>query len=507
MHKFIFEGSHMKKSLLALALTASTAMPVAAEQFNFSNATTSDADTLVLFTHEKQDENVFSNYPFARQLNQAIAANEFSGKFATKLEVVAPQNSIYKRVMVIGLGDDNSLTQSELTKLGGKLSGMLEQKYIKNIAVDASSFASSDLAQLAHGINLRAYRFDKYQKEKREEKAFTFISTNANTAKQEYAHLANIEKGVFLARDLISEVATEMTPVDFANEAKKLKKIGVEVSVLTPKEIKELGMGALEAVGRGSNEGSRLVVAHYKGSDDAPIALVGKGITFNSGGYSIKTGSSIARMKSDMAGAAAALGTVKALALNEAKVNVVAVMGMAANMVSESSVAPGDVVRTAAGHSVEILNTDAEGRLVLSDALWYARTQFKPQVMVDIATLTGSKVRAVGNRYAAVFSDDDSLVESLTVAGKQVNENLWRLPLGYKDMLKSPIADFANIGSGGPGATTAATFLQQFVGDTKWAHIDIAGNALASSAKNEVPKGGTGYSVRLLTQWVENQVK
>jgi leucyl aminopeptidase len=212
-------------------------------------------------------------------------------------------------------------------------------------------------------------------------------------------------------------------------------------------------------------------------------------------------------MKSDMAGAAAALGTVKALALNEAKVNVVAVMGMAANMVSENSVAPGDVVRTAEGHSVEILNTDAEGRLVLSDALWYARKEFQPKVMVDIATLTGSKVRALGDRYAAVFSDDDALVESLTFAGKQVNENLWRLPLGYKDMLKSPIADFANIGSGGPGATTAATFLQQFVGDTKWAHIDIAGNALASKDKNEVPKGGTGYSVRLLTQWIENQTK
>ncbi|WP_372767608.1 leucyl aminopeptidase [Pseudoalteromonas sp.] len=497
----------MKKSFLALALSATSAMPVVAEQFHFNAATSPDSDTMVIFKHENQNNDVFSNYPFSAQLAEAIEANDFNGKFASKLEVIAPQNSIYKRVIVIGLGEDNTLEKAELTKLGGQLSGMLEKKYIENIAVDAASFSANDVALLAHGINLRAYRFDKYQKEKRNEKTYTFITPQADETKAHYKHLANIEKGVFLARNLTSEVATEMTPVDFANEAKKLKKIGVKVSILTPKEIKKLGMGALEAVGRGSSEGSRLVVAHYKGSDDAPIALVGKGITFDSGGYSIKTGSSIARMKSDMAGAAAALGTVKALALNEAKVNVVAVMGMAANMVSENSVAPGDVVRTAAGHSVEILNTDAEGRLVLSDALWYARTEFEPKVMVDIATLTGSKVRALGNRYAAVFSDDDALVESLTFAGKQVNENLWRLPLGYKDMLKSPIADFANIGSGGPGATTAATFLQQFVGDTKWAHIDIAGNALASSDKNEVPKGGTGYSVRLLTQWIENQSK
>jgi leucyl aminopeptidase len=495
----------MKKSLITLALSATIAMPVAAEQFTFSANKTSDADTLVVFKHQKQSNDTFANYPFSAQLAEAIEANEFTGKFASKLEVLAPQNSIYKRVIVIGLGEDESLEQAELTKLGGQLSGMLEKKYIENITIDAPSFDSNNVALLAHGISLRAYRFDKYQKEKRDEKSYTFITKQIKEAQTHYQHYANIEKGVFLARDLTSEVATEMTPVDFANEAKKLKKLGVKVSILTPKEMKKLGMGALEAVGRGSSQGSRLVIAHYKGSDDAPIALVGKGITFDSGGYSIKTGSSIARMKSDMAGAAAALGTVKALALNEAKVNVVAVMGMAANMVSETSVAPGDVVRTAAGHSVEILNTDAEGRLVLSDALWYARTEYTPKVMVDIATLTGSKVRAVGNRYAAVFSDDDALVESLTVAGKQVNENLWRLPLGYKDMLKSPIADFANIGSGGPGATTAATFLQQFVGDTKWAHIDIAGNALASKNKDEVPKGGTGYSVRLLTQWIENQ--
>ena len=498
----------MKKCLLAVALASSISFPTLAEQFNFSTNTASDADTLVLFKYKDSENTSFANYPFAKQINAAMTDNGFTGEYNSKIQLVAPQNTRYKRVFVVGLGEQNELQQGNLTKLGGNVSALLEKDYIKNITLDANTFVNSDaIAQITHGINLRAYRYDKYKKEQRVEKTFTIVSNNAKASEVQYKHLANIEKGVFLARDLISEVPTELTPVDFANEAKKLKKLGIKVKVLTPKEIKKLGMGALEAVGRGSSEGSRLVIAHYQGSNDAPIALVGKGITFDSGGYSIKTGSSIARMKSDMAGAAAALGTVKALALNDEKVNVVAVMGMAANMVSENSVAPGDVVRTAAGHSVEILNTDAEGRLVLADALWYARTQYEPIVMIDIATLTGSKIRAVGNRYAAVFSDDDTLVTELTIAGKQVNENLWRLPLGYKDMLKSPIADFTNIGSSGPGATTAATFLQQFVGDTKWAHIDIAGNALSSSAKNEVPVGGTGYSVRLLTQWIQNQNK
>ncbi|MGB1297600.1 MAG: leucyl aminopeptidase family protein, partial [Psychrobium sp.] len=275
-----------------------------------------------------------------------------------------------------------------------------------------------------------------------------------------------------------------------------------------PKQIKKMGMGALYAVGKGSSEGSRLVVAHWKGSDDAPVALVGKGITFDSGGYNVKTGSSIANMKSDMAGAAAVLGTVKAMALQKAPVNVVAVMGMAANMVSENSVAPGDIVMTAEGKSVEILNTDAEGRLVLSDSLWYARKNFEPKVMVDVATLTGSKIRAVGNRYTGLFSNDEELVTQLTASGDIVGEKLWRLPLAYGDMLKSPVADLRNIGKGGPGATTAAMFLKEFTGDTRWAHLDIAGNALTASDKGVTQAGGTGHGVRLLSHWILNtQVK
>ncbi|GHE93954.1 leucyl aminopeptidase [Thalassotalea profundi] len=495
----------LTKIALATALLSTTTLSNA-ENFSFKTQVDTQSDTLVVFHGKNTVGDTFSHYDKKTegQLSKAIKAEKFEGGTGKFVTILAPHNLDYERVLIVGV-DDNALSKNKLSKLGGDLSAQLEQDNIETITIAADGLGQNNAqatALLAHGINLRAYRFDKYQKEKRQSKNYFFDVDNGQQSQDAYTPLSYIESGVFLARDLTSETATEMTPIEFADAAKSLKKLGVKVKVLTPKDLKKLNMGALEGVGRGSTSGSRLVVAHYEGSKDAPIALAGKGITFDSGGYNIKTHSSIAHMKVDMAGAAAALGTVKALALSKAKVNVVAVMGMAANMISENSVAPGDVLTTAEGLTIEITNTDAEGRLVLSDTMWYARTKYKPSILVDLATLTGSKVGAVGNEYAALFSEDDQLVEELTFAGKQVNENLWRLPLGYKDKLKSNIADLRNTGTGGPGATTAATFLQHFAGDVRWAHLDIAGNALASSSKGEVPKGGTGYGVRLLTEWI-----
>jgi leucyl aminopeptidase len=497
----------LKGAIFSVSVIAALTSPtVFAEKISFVDSVATAADTLVIFHGEDGDNKGFSvfNKQSQEQLARAVQGQKFTSEYGSFLKVVAPQGLDYDRVLIVGTGQQKDLSKSKLTALGGQILAKLDNKLTNIIEVAADDFAKSDNAAslLAHGISLRAHRFDKYHSEKRAQKTFIFDVENGQAAQAAYLPLKNIEQGVFLARDLTSEVASEMTPVDFANAAKALKKLGVKIKVLKPKEITKLGMGALEAVGRGSEYGSRLVIAHYKGSDDAPIALVGKGITFDSGGYSIKTGPSIARMKSDMAGAAAALGTVKALALNKSKVNVVAVMGMAANMVSQYSIAPGDVLQTAEGLTVEVMNTDAEGRLVLSDALWYAREYYKPEIMVDLATLTGAKVRALGNRYAGLFSDDEDLVAELTASGKQVNEKLWRLPLGYKDMLDTDIADLRNTGTDGPGATTAATFLQQFVGDVRWAHLDIAGNALSSEAKDEVPTGGTGFGVRLLSEWL-----
>lgn len=488
----------LSSALLALAMSQSAV----AETFNFSAEVSDQSDTLVLFQNgEKSTDFAEFDKKTKGQLSRALKAKQFNGSYNTFVEVLAPNQLSYERVLVVGLGDDE-LTKPQLTKLGGNIAGQLGSRYIKTVSVAAEHFNAEQASLLAHGINLRAYDFDKYKKEKHQEKAYTFEVKDTAATKAAYTQLEHIQSGIFLARDLTNEVPTELNPADFAEEAKKLKKLGVKIKVLGPKHIKKLGMNALEAVGRGSAEGSRLVVAHYEGSDDAPIAIAGKGITFDSGGYQIKTTDVIVRMKSDMAGAAAALGTVKALAKMKAKVNVVAVMGMAANMVSETSFAPGDILTTAEGLTVEITHTDAEGRLVLTDSLWYAREKYKPSVLVDIATLTGGKYRALGTKLGGIFSESDQLVSELTMAGKAVNEPVWRLPLGYKEMLSSPIADLRNTGKGGPSATTAATFLQQFVGDTPWIHIDMAGNALASSANGEVPVGGTGFGVSLLTEWI-----
>ena len=502
-------------SLSAIALGLTLATQVNAAEFTFAKSIKPNDNTLVLFL---DTDSQVANFNYLKpetqtHLNKVIEFSDFKAGYGKTLEVIAPNGSDHQRILLVGLGEQPKLDAAKMAKLGGNVHAKLQSAKHENVSLDFSELKDSAInakyaAEFAHGANLRDHRFEQYKKEQDSHVVnYTLDVENLDQAVKTHKLLQSIEQGVFLARDLTSEVATEMTPVDFAKAAKELKKLGVKITVLEPKQLKKLGMGALEAVGRGSEEGARLVVAHYQGNKNTPIALVGKGITFDSGGYSLKTGASIARMKSDMAGAAAVLGTVKAMALAKADTNVVAVMGMAANMVSQFAVAPGDVVRTAEGLSVEIVNTDAEGRLVLSDAMWYARDKYKPSIMVDVATLTGSKIRAVGNDYAAVFSDDDTLVEQLTVAGKQVNENLWRLPLGYEDALKSDIADLKNIGSHGPGATTAASFLQNFAGDTRWVHIDIAGNALNSKAKDELAEGGTGYGVRLLSNWLLNNAQ
>jgi leucyl aminopeptidase len=508
----LFKGKPAKTLLLTASIAVTFTLNANAENFTFKTKAkqTQSEQTLVVFQSGDNRSADLARLikKSDKQLAQALTIAKFKGNKNELVEVVAPYGINAQRVVVVGLGDTSELVAGDVNNIGASVAAKLKKTDSKNIQVytkgisDSTSNASF-AAELAHGINLRAYQFDKYLSEKKPvEKSYHFTVKNADKTTTTYQGLSAIEAGVFLARDLTSEVPTEMTPVDFANAAKELSKLGVKVTILEPKEIERLGMGALHAVGRGSLEGSRLVITHWEGSKDTPIALVGKGITFDSGGYNIKAGSSISRMKSDMAGAAAVLGTVKAMAMQKANVNVVAVMPMAANMVSATSFAPGDVLTTAEGLSVEVLNTDAEGRLILADGMWYAREKYNVETMIDVATLTGSKVRALGNRYSAIFTDSEQLLTELTVAGKTVDEQVWRLPLAYKDMLKTPIADLKNIGTSGPGASTAAVFLQHFAGDTNWAHLDIAGNALAAKDNGVMPAGGTGYGVRLLSNWL-----
>jgi leucyl aminopeptidase len=330
-----------------------------------------------------------------------------------------------------------------------------------------------------------------------------------------------VADGVFFSRDLISEPGNIVYPETLAEAAQGLEQLGVEVEVLGEKEMKKLGMGALLGVGQGSARESKLVVMQWRGasgksegkgrkkSDSAPVAFIGKGVTFDTGGISIKPSAGMEEMKYDMAGAGTVVGLMKALAGRKAKVDAVGVIGCVENMPSGTAQRPGDIVTSMSGQTIEVLNTDAEGRLVLADALWYTQDRFKPRFMINLATLTGAIVIALGHHKAGLFSNNDELAERIIAAGLAVDEPAWRMPLGpeYDKALKSDAADMKNIGNRAAGSVTAAQFLQRFVNEVPWAHIDIAGVAWAKEARDVVPKGASGYGVRLLNQLVAEQLR
>lgn len=501
--------SHRQFLFSLLSLACLHSFNAQGESFSFDNRNNLNADTLILF--QSADSTTYSAEALPQstqdQLALATADNIFSGKKGEMLEILVPSEIDAKRVLLVGIGDVKTLNTADINTLGGKIAAKLDTVPQASVRVLTQGLSTPQFAaELAHGIELRSYHYTQYKTNPIAEKQYQLAVDDLAANQKRHKNLQAVEAGVFLARDLTNAPAGIMYPESFANEARKLKSLGVKVTVLEAKDIERLQLGALAAVGKGSDRPPKLVVAHWPGSKDAPIALVGKGITFDSGGYNIKaTGTSIARMKSDMAGAAAVLGTVKAMAIQKAPINLVAIMPMAENMISGHAMMPGDVVKTAQGLTVEVLNTDAEGRLILADGLWYAREHYKPSVIVDVATLTGSKVGALGNVYAGLFSDSDALVQQLTLAGQQVGEKVWRLPLdkAYGDELKSSIADLKNTGKeGSAGASSAAMFLQRFAGEQPWAHIDIAGNALTAADTDVVPAGATGYGVRLLSTWL-----
>ncbi|QYJ70668.1 leucyl aminopeptidase [Shewanella sp. FJAT-51649] len=496
--------------LSVMALACLNSLNANAETFSFDTRNSLNSDTLVLFQSADSITYSLDFLPQSTQdqLNLAVADNSFAGKRGEILEILVPSEIDAKRVLLVGIGDAKTLTPGEINTLGGNIAAKLETVPQATVRVLTQGLSNAPLfgSELAHGIELRSYRYTQFKASNRAEKNYQIGVDDLSQNQKHHKNLQAIEAGVFLARDLTNAPAGIMYPESFANEARKLKSLGVKVTVLEAKDIERLNLGALAAVGKGSERPPKLVVAHWPGSKEAPIALVGKGITFDSGGYNIKaTGTSIARMKSDMAGAATVLGTVKAMAIQKAPVNLVAIMPMAENMVSGHAMIPGDVIKTAQGLTVEVLNTDAEGRLVLADGLWYARENYRPSIIVDVATLTGSKVGALGSVYAGLFTDSEPLVQQLTFAGQQVGEKVWRLPLdqAYDDELKSTIADLKNTGKeGSAGASSAAMFLKRFAGEQPWAHLDIAGNALTATDTAVVPAGATGYGVRLLSTWL-----
>lgn len=440
-------------------------------------------------------------------VGRAFAAAEFAGKEGQTCTILAPGAGL-SRIVAVGLGKDDALTERRLEDAGGALAAALSQE--PNAAVAADGLTGAQAVQVALGAALRTYRFDIYRtRVKADEQpkfaALTVLTGDASAATAWPAQAA-VVRGVFVARDLASEPANVLTPIEMANRIEKLRELGLGVEVVKPAQMAELGFGALLGVAQGSVNEARMVIMRWNGGEtgEKPLAFIGKGVTFDTGGISIKPAAGMEDMKWDMAGAAAVTGLLAALAGRRAAVNAVGLVGLVENMPSGTAQRPGDVVHSYSGQTIEVLNTDAEGRLVLADVLWYCQQKFDPRFMVDLATLTGAIIVALGHEHAGVFSNDNELTGKLLAAGLATGEKLWRLPMGreYDKLLKSDIADMKNITGRPGGSITAAQFLARFVNEKPWAHLDIAGTAWATKDQPVWPKGATGFGVRLLNRLV-----
>ena len=504
----------IQRTLSGIALSAALALPAVASdylstttRFTDDNA---DAATRVLFVPENTNIAV-EGWSDAqnKQVARAAEIEAFDGSAAQLTALVAPDGTKANHLLLAGVGNPAELSRFKAENLGASIAAALKPE-LDDVVFDTRliknpGIAAEISAQVAHGIDLRNYRFDRYQSEAeaRPQTNYHFVTASADIAEKHYEDYRAIAEGVFVARDITALPGSDGYPEAIVKLAQKaMQGLDIDVTVVTPEQVNEMGMGLLESVSAGSQHGSYLLAAHYKGSDDAPIALVGKGNTFDTGGYNLKTSSSsILRMQTDKAGAGAVIGAVMALAKQQAPVNVVAIAPLSHNLISGTATLPGDVVKAGDGTLVEIANTDAEGRLILGDGNWFANDKFKPRAIANIATLTGSKVGALGTGYAAMFASEDDLRQAIIEAGKVTDEKVWELPLdGYPGIIDSPLADIRNIGS--PGTQAGAAFLKHFAGDTPWIHIDMAADAMVSSPTGIHPAGPTGFGVRLLTEWV-----
>jgi leucyl aminopeptidase len=471
--------------------------------------------------------------PAARRLDEATdgairralsAAARFKGKKDELLPIVGPPGLTVNRIVLAGLGMPAAVNARSLQQLGGNLvahlnsAGEVEATFA--IDVDEADIEPADAAaHLAFGARLKSYRFDKYKtKEKPEKKPslrrITVTAAAPSAAERAFQPLDKTADAVFFTRDLVSEPANVIYPESLAAQAEALVDLGLVVEVLDEQKLRKLGMNALLGVAQGSARPPRVVVMEWRGAGgDAsrdgkphqPLAFVGKGVTFDTGGISIKPAAGMGDMKWDMAGSAVVMGLMRLLAARKAKVNAVGVVGLVENMPSGTAQRPGDIVTSMSGQTIEVLNTDAEGRLVLADALWYCQDRYKPQLIIDLATLTGAVIVALGHHCAGLFSNNDELASRLLEAGKTVGEEVWRLPLheSYDRDIDSDAADVKNIGGGrAAGSIIGAQFLQRFINDVPWAHLDIAGTAWSTKDTSTVPKGATAFGVRLLDQFI-----
>ena len=457
--------------------------------------------------------------PALAQIRKAAAAAKFKGAAASFLEILAPHGLNIDRLVVAGTHLDKTKPQeaSAIVNHGGALMGKLHAGRCL-IAFDLPEALedANSAADFILGMKLRAYKFERYKTKKKDDAVdespprITFAVADVAAAEEALVSRTAIAEGVLMARTLVNEPPNVLYPEEFADRAKELEKLGVEITVLDEKAMGKLGMGALLGVGQGSRRESRLVVMRWRGGKVAkdkkskPVAFIGKGVTFDTGGISIKAAASMEDMKGDMAGAACVVGLMHALASRKAKVDVIGAIGIVENMPDGNALRPGDIVTSMSGQTIEIINTDAEGRLVLSDVLWYIQDKYQPAFMVDLATLTGAILVALGQEYAGLFSNNDELSIRLTQAGLATGEKVWRMPLGptYDKLIDSKFADMKNTGGRHGGSSTAAQFLQRFVNDTPWAHLDIAGTGMSSPAGDINQSWASGWGVRLLDRLV-----
>ena len=448
-------------------------------------------------------------------IGKAIAGSRFTGKPHQTLTVFTPAG----RVLLYGLGDPAKLDLKWAEAAGGGIYAALALSGEKEVTVVTESGDEERAARAAHlalGAELRSYRFDKYRTTLKKddkpslEKLTVMVDGHAE-AKKLYEVEAAIAEGVAFTRDLVSEPPNVLYPESFAERCLELKKLGVEVEVLGEKEMAKLGMNALLGVGQGSRRESKLAVMRWNGGgkNEQPVAFVGKGVCFDTGGISIKPAGGMEDMKFDMGGAGVVAGLMKAVAGRKAKANVIGVIGLVENMPDGNAQRPSDIVTSMSGQTIEIINTDAEGRLVLADALWYTKEKYKPAFMIDLATLTGAMMVALGEETCGYFANDDKLSDALKAAGDETGEAVWRMPLGdaYNKMMDSDVADMKNAGARWGGAITAACFLERFVDKTPWIHMDIAGVAWSRKDRATTPKGASGFGVRALDRLVRDYVE
>ena len=467
------------------------------------------SSNLVLFVDEKYNTKLIREYISNSEfsyISDLLKTSDLNQKI-----LIFDLNS-KKKIVLISI--KKNIKKHDIENLGAELYGLINRGKNSHYLINSESVVNNTknfIGHFLHGMKLKSYDFTKY-KTKKEKRLINIniIGKKNNISLKDQLKFKALEEGTFYARDLVSEPGNVLHPDEYAKRIKSLKKYGLKINIYDQKKLKKLGMNALLGVGQGSIRGSYLATMEWRGvkNNSKPLAFIGKGVCFDTGGYSLKPAKFMEDMTYDMAGSAAVVGLMKNLALRKAKINAVGVVGLVENMVSGNAQRPGDIVKSYSGKTIEILNTDAEGRLVLADAITFTEKKFKPKFMIDLATLTGAIIVSLGSEYAGLFSNNDKLSNELIKAGEKVEEKLWRMPLhkNFDKLINSKNADMQNINYvGGAGSTTAAQFLQRFIlNKTPWAHLDIAGMAFSKYGGALNSGGATGYGVRLLNQLIED---